>query len=106
MTCIDSIYSDLYDISASVNNIESSLESLRRTNEGFLETQINNLLNSLEYVPDHDEFTDSLIENVRYFLSELVAGRNRIIIDQIAYEDSLNSTLTRIELESLRMDKV
>ena len=106
MTCIDSIYSDLYDISASVNNIESSLESLRRTNEGFLETQINNLLNSLEYVPDHDKFTDSLIENVRYFLSELVAGRNRIIIDQIAYEDSLNSTLTRIELESLRMDKV
>lgn len=106
MTCIDSIYSDLYDISASVNNIESSLESLRRTNEGFLETQINNLLNSLEYVPDHDKFTDSLIENVRYFLSELVASRNRIIIDQIAYEDSLNSTLTRIELESLRMDKV
>ena len=106
MTCIDSIYSDLYDITASVNNIESSLESLRRSDAEFLETQINKLLSSLEYVPDHDEFTDSIIEDIRYFLSELVAGSNQTIIDQIVYEDSLNNALMRIELGSLRMDEV
>ena len=106
MTCVDSIYSDLRDITKAVDSIESSIEELRRPGDEYLDNQIGRLIDTLGYVPDHDEFTDDIIDGIRYFLSELLIGSSREIVDQLVLEDSLNATLVRIELDSMRMGKV